>query len=123
LAEWSTANQAQVTAAKSAVADAKKAGDKDALAKAQTALKQLEAGRTKIEQDAEKAMQDILTPAQRATAECCQMDSGFLHEFGKLTLTAEQQAKIKDICLGDSKSFEGLKPDDKDGRKALHAAA
>ncbi len=124
LYDWQAANQEKMTAAEKAVKDAKAGDDKDALAKAQAALKPIKDEEKALQVKVRKEVMDLLTDDQKADwvgAETGNMIKGHLSKLAgkKIEFTDEQAAKFKDLAKAAAKEILALKDADEKATKAI----
>ena len=117
-AAWDAANAEKLKAAEDAAKAARGANDPAAKKTAAENLKALRTQRDEATATASAAILTVLTPEQRAAWEAFKLYGTVVGRYKKLTLTEEQQAKIKAACAVASKELEENQGDDKSAKKA-----
>ncbi len=95
--DYNTANADKLKAANQAMMDAFKSQDREAIAKAQQENQALFGGTSKIYAAAQKELDDVLTPEQKAKRAEARVTQVIKSLTDGVTLTPEQEAKIKSI--------------------------
>jgi len=95
--EYNAANADKLKAASQAMMDAYKSQDKEAIAKAQKENQALYAGTSAIYAKAQKELDDVLTPGQKAKRAEARTSQVIKSLTDGATLTPEQEKKIKAI--------------------------
>ena len=95
--EYNAANADKLKAANQAVMDAYKSQDKEAIAKAQKENQALFAGSSEIYAKAQKELDGVLTPEQKAKRKEASVNQIVKSLTDGVTLTPEQETKIKAI--------------------------
>jgi len=124
LADWEKENgQGQkLKDARKELEAARKAGDKDAIAKAREQITPLEAAREKVLAPFHKQVMDLLTPDQKALWAEHNLVAGIntrLKNRG-IELSDEQTAKVKELAKDSAKQLAELKDDTEKGRGEIH---
>ncbi len=117
-AAWDAANADKLKAAEDAAKAARGGNDPAAKKTAAENLKALRAQRDEATAAASAAILTVLTPEQKAAWEGFKLYETVVARYKKLTLTEEQQAKIKATCAIASRELEGNQGDDKAAKKA-----
>ena len=95
--EFQAKNADKLKVAQQAMMDAYKSQDREAIAKSQKENQVVFAGRTEIYAKAQKELDDVLTPEQKAKRKDAQAAQLIKSLTGGVTLTPEQETKIKAV--------------------------
>jgi len=109
VAAWKQANGEKMKELQKAYADARKAKDKEAMAKAREEMKPLLAEQTRLHTELWKGINEMLSPEQKAKYEAFKFYRMVLGRFGKAKLTAEQEATVKSLCAEPGKAYAAEK--------------
>ncbi|HUT35881.1 MAG TPA: Spy/CpxP family protein refolding chaperone [Planctomycetota bacterium] len=118
VAAWNTANAEKLKAAEDAAKAARTGADPAAKKQAAENLKALHAQCDEATAEASAAVLAVLTPEQKKAWEAFKLYETVAGRYKKLTLTEEQQAKIKAACAAAWKELEENQGDDKSAKKA-----
>lgn len=95
--DYNAANADKLKAAMQAIVAAYKSQDKEAIAKARKEYDALHAGSTEINAKAQKELDEVITPEQKAKRKEASVNQVIKSLTGGVTLTPEQEAKLKAI--------------------------
>jgi len=122
---WNTANAEKVKAAEDAAAKAK-GGDSTARKSAAEARKELQAGRDQATAEATAAILAVLTDEQKKTWDGLKLYQTLAARYKKVSLTEEQQAKAKAVCVLAAQELKAAEAEDaasgKRGKKGASVA-
>ena len=113
LETWEKAYADKVKAAEEAAKTARQGSDASAKKKAISDLRELEASREQATAEADKAILDVLSDANKMIWAGVELAQTTLLRYNKAKLTSEQTAKIKSACLIAAKDLAAFTGDDK----------